>query len=62
MMPDKLAEQTKVAVLEGVGVETFEMVGGLAELRTTIVMKWGEGAFCLKSSKFMGFHSPLSQC
>ena len=30
-----------VAGMEGVGVETFERAGGLAELRMTIVVKWG---------------------
>ena len=41
MTLDESVEYIMVAGMEGVGVETFEMAGGLAELRMTIVVKWG---------------------
>ena len=37
-MPDGLAEQTTAAEREGVGVEKFALVCGLAEWKTTIVL------------------------
>ena len=42
---DELAEQMMVALIEGVGFEKFEMAGGLAELRTKIVVKRGAKHF-----------------
>ena len=48
MTPDGSAEQTTAAEREGVGVEKFATVGGLAEWRRTIALTWGAEQFVRK--------------
>ena len=58
MTLDESVEYIMVAGMEGVGVETFEMAGGLAELRMTIVVKWGVEHSVRKVLNFWVFAPP----
>ena len=60
MTPDGSAEQTTAAEREGVGVEKFATVGGLAEWRRTLALTRGAEQFVRKVRNSWVFAPPLT--
>ena len=60
MTPDGSAEKTTAAEREGVGVEKFATVGGLAEWRKTLALTRGAEQFVRKVRNSWVFAPPLT--